>query len=66
MAGKPKDPKLLMGEDLRTPVTAEQKALIQRAAQEDGLGVAPWCREVLLKEAKKRLAKSAIKGRSDS
>jgi uncharacterized protein (DUF1778 family) len=57
MAGKPKDPKLRMDTDLRTPVTADQKALIQRAAEADGLGLAPWCRLTLLRVAKEQSRK---------
>lgn len=47
-----KDPRLLMSVDLRTPVTREQKTLIMQAAESSGLGLAPWCRQILLKAAK--------------
>ena len=43
---------MLMSVDLRTPVTREQKALIMKAAESSGLGLAPWCRQILLKAAK--------------
>jgi uncharacterized protein (DUF1778 family) len=56
MAVPRKDPKLLMDKDLRTPVTPEQKALIQQAAEIAGLGLAPWCRQTLLRVAKEEIA----------
>jgi uncharacterized protein (DUF1778 family) len=58
-----KPPELKMDVDLRTPVTREQKALIQAAATAEGLGVASWCRQVLLRAAKK--SKAAERGGYD-
>jgi hypothetical protein len=52
MVAPRKSPELLMNVDLRTPVTREQKALIRQASQLSGLGIASWCRQVLLKAAK--------------
>ena len=56
-----KDPSLLMAKDLRTPVTPEQKAIVQRAAEIAGLGVAPWCRQILLKAAKTEINAAKLK-----
>lgn len=43
------------GEALRIPVTADQKDLIVRAAQEDGLDMATWARPILIRAAQKRV-----------
>jgi hypothetical protein len=48
-----------MNKDLRTPVTPQQKAIIQEAADLAGLGLAPWCRQTLLRVAKDEIAKDA-------
>ena len=61
-----KDPSLLMAKDLRTPVTPEQKSLVKRAAEIAGLGVAPWCRQVLLRIAKDEIAKDGARKRRTS
>ena len=44
-----------MDTDLRIPVTADQKGLITQAASVDGLDMAPWARDILLKAANERL-----------
>jgi hypothetical protein len=53
----PKDPRLKMDTDLRIPLTAEQKETLQRATRDEPDGMAAWARDVLLKAAKKLLAK---------
>lgn len=60
--GRPaKDPSERKVQDLRIPVTAEQKKIIADATREEPDGMAAWARAVLLREARKRLAKSDAK-----
>jgi uncharacterized protein (DUF1778 family) len=63
MARPPKDPALRMDEDLRIPVTAEQKRLIAEAAAASKSDLAAWVRPILLKAANVRL-RSEEKGKS--
>jgi hypothetical protein len=51
MARPPKDPAMRMSEDLRIPVTAEQKRVIVEAATASQLDMAAWARGVLLSAA---------------
>jgi len=44
----PKKPTQRKDVDLRIPVTADQKALIMRAARADGADMAAWVRPILL------------------
>lgn len=53
----PKDPRLRMDTDVRIPLTAEQKELINEATRNESGGLAAWARIVLLEAAKKKLAK---------
>jgi hypothetical protein len=46
-----------MSIDLRIPVTAEQKQLIQEAVADDPDGFAAWAREILLTAAQARISK---------
>ena len=43
-----------MDKDLRIPVTAEQRAIINHAAEAAGKDMAAWARELLLKAAKRK------------
>jgi hypothetical protein len=43
---------------LKIPLTAEQKALIEEAAQLDLSDTAPWARSLLVKAAAERVAAS--------
>lgn len=54
--GRPKkDPALIRGQDLRIPVTTNEKAIIQQAAAREGSGeMAQWARTILLTAAKRR------------
>ena len=52
----PKDPRLRMDTDIRIPVTAEQKELVNQATQDSPDGLAAWARAVLIAAAKQRLA----------
>jgi hypothetical protein len=67
MARPKKAAELRMGTDLRIPVTAEQKRLIQEALADDPGGLAAWARQVLLQAAQARIAqsKAAQKGISE-
>jgi uncharacterized protein (DUF1778 family) len=55
MARPPKDPSLRMDQDLRIPVTADQKALIAMAAAARQLDVATWVRPILIKAAQSQV-----------
>jgi len=61
MARPPKDPALRMDQDLRIPVTAEQKRLIAQAAAADKSDMTAWIRPILLGAAQAKLAKPAIR-----
>jgi hypothetical protein len=54
-----------MDTDLRIPVTAEQKRMIQEATNDEPEGMAAWARLVLLKAAEDRIAARQL-GVSDS
>lgn len=56
-----KNPKLIMGSDLRVPVTAEQKTLIIKATSDEPNGMAAWARSVLIDAARRKLEKSSGK-----
>jgi uncharacterized protein (DUF1778 family) len=64
MGRPPKDKRLLMNIPLRIMLTAEQKALIEEAAQMDQVDMTAWARPILLQAARKRLDKSESEGRS--
>jgi hypothetical protein len=55
MARPRKDPALRMDNDLRIPVTADQKELIAQAVADDPGGLAAWARQVLIQAAQRRL-----------
>ena len=55
MARPPKDPALRMDVDLRIPVTADQKALVVKAASLEQSEVAGWIRQIILKAAAARI-----------
>jgi uncharacterized protein (DUF1778 family) len=57
MARPLKDPQLRMDEEIRVPLTADQKAVIRRAADAAGLDMAAWIRPILLAAAKRGSAK---------
>ncbi len=57
----PKDKRLLMNIPLRVMLTAEQRELIEQAAQSDGLDMTAWARPILIRAAKDRLGKGGIK-----
>jgi uncharacterized protein (DUF1778 family) len=46
--------------DLRIPVTAEQKRLIQEAARLDETDMAAWVRPLLVQAAQERVAKNKV------
>ena len=48
------DPKLRMGEEIRIPLTTQQKEAIRRTASANGLGMAAWIRLVALTAAEPR------------
>jgi len=57
MARPHKDPSERKSEELRIPVTEEQKKLISEAASADDADVAAWLRPIVLRAAAKRLDK---------
>jgi hypothetical protein len=57
MARPKKDPALRMDLDLRIPVTAEQKAVIAKAAGLNQADVATWVRPILMRAAMNQLAR---------
>jgi len=57
MARPVKDERLRMSTDIRIPVTAEQKLLIQQAIADEPDGLAAWARKVLLHAAKEKVSK---------
>jgi hypothetical protein len=46
-----------MDSDVRVPVTAEQKELLNEAVADEPGGLAAWARAVLLEAAKRKIAK---------
>jgi hypothetical protein len=54
MARPPKKPELRMDKNLVIPVTAEQRATVNQAAEAAGKDMAAWARELLLKAAAKQ------------
>jgi uncharacterized protein (DUF1778 family) len=61
MARPPKDKRLLMNVPLRIMLTAEQKAMIERAAKLDQMDMTAWVRPVLLQAAEERIARAKRK-----
>jgi uncharacterized protein (DUF1778 family) len=59
MARPPKDTADRKNVDLRIPVTAEQKRLVSQAATLEGLDMAAWARQILVREAQRRLRREA-------
>jgi hypothetical protein len=55
MARPKKDARLRMSEDLRIPLTGDQKKLISKAAGLDQSDMAAWVRPLLIEAAKTRL-----------
>jgi hypothetical protein len=54
--GRPKkDPSLLMKNDLRIPVTSDQKLLVVQAAESDHSDTTAWARNILIRAAQKKL-----------
>ena len=51
--------------DLRIPMTAEQKRLIDEATTDEPNGKAAWARAVLLDAARRKLAKKVMTGDLD-
>lgn len=58
MARPPKKPEQRMDVDLRIPVTAAQKDLVQQAAMAAGMDMASWARPILHEAAKREIAKT--------
>jgi len=58
MARPRKDGRLRMDTDLRIPLTSEQKALIDKATENEPEGKAAWARAILLGAAERKLAGS--------
>jgi hypothetical protein len=53
--GRPiKKAALRMDKDIRVPVTAEQKKIIEKAVANEPAGMAAWVREVVLKAAEEK------------
>jgi uncharacterized protein (DUF1778 family) len=59
MARPHKEPSERKSEELRIPVTEDQKNLISEAASADGADVATWLRPIVLRAAAKRLEKES-------
>ncbi len=56
--GRPrKDDALRMDTDLRVPMTAAQKALLDEATADEPQGKAAWARAVLLEAVRKKIAR---------
>ena len=53
-----KDPAMRMDTDLRIPLTAEQKSIIDEATANAPEGKAAWARAILLASARDQIAKS--------
>lgn len=58
----PKDPDDLHTETVRVPLTVEQKAEVEAAAESAGVKVAAWARGVLLKATQKKRVASGRRG----
>jgi uncharacterized protein (DUF1778 family) len=58
----PKEKRLLMTAPLRIMLTADQKDLIERAAQTKQLEVAAWARPILLQAAQEVISKAEMLG----
>lgn len=58
MARPLKNPSLRMNKDLRIPVTAEQRDMVNRAAEVAESDMAAWARPILLAAANRELTKS--------
>ena len=56
MARPPKDPALRLTDQLRIPLSADQKQLIIEAAKIDSIDMTAWARAALLQAAKGVLA----------
>jgi uncharacterized protein (DUF1778 family) len=54
----PKEKALLMNIPLRIMLTADQRELIERAAQLEGLDMTAWARPILLASAQERVARA--------
>jgi hypothetical protein len=54
MARPIKKASLRMDKDIRVPVTAEQKKLIEKAVADEPAGMAAWVREVVLRAAEEK------------
>ena len=57
MARPHKEPSERKSEELRIPVTAEQKKLVSEAASADGTDLATWVRPIVLRAAEKRASR---------
>jgi hypothetical protein len=57
MARPPKNGVMRMDRDIRIPITGEQKALIVQATSDEPEGMAAWARAVLIREARKKIAR---------
>ena len=57
MARPPKAPEDRKGKDLRIPVTVAEREIVNQGAVAAGADMATWARPILLREAKKELAK---------
>jgi hypothetical protein len=55
MARPIKKASLRMNKDIRVPVTAEQKKIIEKAVANEPAGMAAWVREVVLKAAEEKI-----------
>jgi hypothetical protein len=54
MARPPKKASLRMDKDIRVPVTADQKKIIEKAVADEPAGMAAWVRQVVLKAAEEK------------
>jgi hypothetical protein len=50
-----KDPAMRMDTDLRVPMTAEQKKLLDEATKDEPQGKAAWARIVLIQAAERKI-----------
>jgi uncharacterized protein (DUF1778 family) len=54
--GRPtKKDSLRMDKDIRVPVTADQKKIIEKATSNEPAGMAAWVRQVVLKAAEEKI-----------
>jgi uncharacterized protein (DUF1778 family) len=59
---RPKKPKsAIMGDDLRIPMTSEQKDVIRQAAAIAGVDMTAWARPILFTEAERVIASKGKK-----